>query len=100
MAEQHSLLSSLQLTHDASGVARLYANLPQDHVWRKNWSLLQKLAKTMAENNLRNGILVSQHTDNTRKALDILTGHRSEQPVYQYGGKTEAGRRSNSLAYA
>lgn len=100
MAEQHSLLSSLQLSHDAQGVSMLYANLPGDHAWRKNWSKLQSFAKLIAGNNLRNGILVSQHTENTRKALDILTGHQSEQPVYQYGGKTESSRRSNSLAYA
>ena len=100
MAEQNSLLSSLQLTHDKHGVSTLYANLPEDHGWQKNWSKLQNLAKIMAEKNLRNGILLSQHTDNTRKALDILTGHRSEQPTYQYGGKTDNSRRSNSLAYA
>ena len=100
MAEQHSLLASMQLAHDKQGVARLYANLPAEHPWKKSWSRLQTLAKTLSEKNLRNGILLSQHTDNTRKALDILTGHRGEQPIYQYGGKTDAGRRSNSLAYA
>lgn len=100
MEEQNSLLASLQLNRDANGVATLYANLPEDHVCKQNWSKLQKLAKTMAEYNIRNGILVSQHTDNTRRALDILTGHQSEQPVYQYGGKAVSARQSKSLAYA
>ena len=100
MAEQQTLLSAMNLTHDKKGVAILYANLPQNHDSWKNWKRLQILAKKLADNNLRNGILLSQHTDNTRKALDILTGHRSEQPVYQYGGKTESARQSNSLAYA
>lgn len=100
MEEQNSLLASLQLNRDAKGVARLYENLPESHEWKKNWSRLQNLAKTMSEYNMRNGILVSQHTDHTRKALDILTGNRSEQPVYKYGGKTESTRQSKSLAYA
>jgi len=100
MAEQNSLLLSLQLTHDTAGVEKLYRGLPPNHPSRKSWAKLQNLAKTMAEKNLRNGIMLSQHTENTRKALDILTGHRSNEPVYQYGGKTESSRQSNSLAYA
>jgi flagellar biosynthesis/type III secretory pathway chaperone len=100
MAEQQSLLASLQLSHDTKGVARLYSSLPNDHASKKNWLKLRSLAKTLADSNLRNGILLSQHTANTRKALDILTGHHSEQPLYQYGGKTLSNRQSNSLAYA
>lgn len=100
MAEQASLLSALELSHDANGVDRLYANLPDDHPWRKSWQRLQVLARNLAEHNLRNGILLNQQAQNTRRSLDILTGNQTEQPVYQYGGRQEATRRSNSLAYA
>lgn len=100
MAEQESLLSSMNLPHDKTGVEALYANLPANHPWRDSWKKLQKLAKMLADKNLRNGITATQHTDHTRKALDILTGHHSDQPTYQYGGKTESYRQSNSLAYA
>jgi len=100
MAEQNSLLSSVELTCDAKGVETLYANLPETHSAKKNWNTLQTLAKVMAENNLRNGIMLSQHTENTRNALNILTGGNNDKPTYQYGGKTQAYRQNNSLAYA
>jgi hypothetical protein len=44
--------------------------------------------------------MLSHHTENTRKALDILTGSRSDAPAYQYGGRTSAYRQNRSLAYA
>jgi len=100
MAEQQSLLASMQLTHDEKGVSSLLSTIPANHPWKKNWAKLQKLARIMAEKNLRNGILLSQHTKSTRKALDILTGHRSEPEVYQYGGKSKSRHQSNSIAYA
>jgi flagellar biosynthesis/type III secretory pathway chaperone len=100
MAEQEALLSSLHLSNDKNGVEILYANLPDSHPWRQSWSKLKQLAKTLAESNLRNGILLSQRTETTRKSLDILTGHQSSPAVYKYGGKTESVRQSKSLAYA
>ena len=100
MAEQEALLSSLNLPNDKQGVERLYANLPDSHPWRKSWFKLKQLAKTLAENNLRNGVMLSQRTETTRKSLDILTGHQSSPAVYKYGGRTESTRQSKSLAYA
>jgi flagella synthesis protein FlgN len=100
MAEQEALLSSLQLPNDKQGVEALYANLPDTHPWWENWLKLKQLAKTLAESNLRNGIMLSQRTDATRQSLDILTGHQSSPAVYKYGGRTESCRQSNSLAYA
>ncbi len=100
MAEQQSLLVSLGLTHDKKGVETLYASLPDKHPAKNNWAKLQKLAKDMAEKNLRNGVLLSHHTENTRKALDIITGRQSDAPAYQYGGRTSAYRQNRSLAYA
>jgi flagella synthesis protein FlgN len=100
MAEQQSLLQSLGLTHDKTGVETLYGSLPENHPARNNWKKLQKLAREMAEKNLRNGVMLSHHTENTRKALDILTGSRSDAPAYQYGGRTSAYRQNRSLAYA
>ena len=100
LAEQNSLLGSMNLTADNAGVQQLYADLEAGHPARKAWGTLQTLAKNLAEQNLRNGVLLSQCTDRTRLALDILTGQRSEKPVYQYGGKSEGYRQSRSLAYA
>ena len=100
MAEQEALLSSLNLPNDKQGVEALYSNLPESHPWRKSWFKLKQLAKTLAEHNLRNGIMLSQRTETTRQSLDILTGHQSSPAAYQYGGKTESYRESKSLAYA
>ena len=100
MAEQETLLSSLQLPNNKDGVEALYANLPESHPWRENWMKLKQLAKILAESNLRNGIMLSQRTDATRRSLDILTGHQSSPDVYKYGGRTESSRQSKSLAYA
>ena len=100
MAEQEVLLSSLNLPNDKQGVEILYASLPDAHPWRKNWLKLKKLAKVLAEKNLRNGVMLSQRTETTRKSLDILTGHPSSPSVYKYGGKTDSTRQSKSLAYA
>ena len=100
MAEQEALLSSLSLTNDKHGVEALYTNLPESHPWRQSWRKLKQLAKTMAEHNLRNGIMLSQRTETTRKSLDILTGQQSTPTAYKYGGKTETYRESKSLAYA
>ena len=101
MAEQESLLYSMQLSNDAEGVKILYANIPSDHEWIKNWSKLKKLAQTMADNNLRNGIMLQQRTDSTRAALSILTGRNQEQAsTYQYGGRTNNTHESKILAYA
>ncbi|MGD2119593.1 MAG: flagellar protein FlgN [Chromatiales bacterium] len=100
LAEQNSLLCSMDLTLDDAGVQRLYASLVPEHPARKAWKTLQTLAKNLAEQNLRNGVMLSQCTNRTRNALDILTGQRYEKPVYQYGGKTEGYRQSRSLAIA
>jgi len=100
MSEQEALLSSLGLPHDKTGVAQLYASLPETHSVHKNWAKLQSLAKDMADKNLRNGVMLSHATENTRKALDLLTGQRSDAPAYQYGGRTKAYRQNRSLAYA
>ena len=100
MTEQQALLSSLGLPNDKTGVAQLFGNLPDNHPAQKSWHKLQKLAKDLADKNLRNGVMLSHATENTRKALDIITGQRSDAPAYQYGGRTSAYRQNNSLAYA
>ena len=101
MAEQESLLFSMQLTNDAKGVTTLYANLSSDHEWVKNWAKLKKLAQSMADNNLRNGIMLQQRTETTRAALNILTGRQNDQATtYQYGGRTKSSHESKILAYA
>ena len=100
LAEQNSLLSSMQLTLNDAGVQQLYSGLESGHPARKAWKTLQTLAKNLAEQNLRNGVMLSQCTERTRTALDIITGQRTEKPVYQYGGKTVNQRQSRSLAFA
>ncbi len=100
MAEQEALLSSLNLPNNKQGVELLYADLDNAHPWKESWLKLKQLAKVLAENNLRNGILLSQRTETTRQSLDILTGHQSTPAAYKYGGKTDAYRESKSLAYA
>ena len=100
MAEQEALLASMNLPNNAEGVKQLYRGLPAGHPWVASWMKLRKLAKTLAENNLRNGILLTQQTNHTRNALDILTGHKSSPATYQYGGRTESTRQCKSLAYA
>lgn len=101
MAEQESLLASMQLSNDANGVKILYANLPDNHEWKASWLKLKKLAKTMADSNLRNGIMLQQRTESTRAALNILTGRNNEQSTtYQYGGRTSNSSESKILACA
>jgi len=94
------LINMTQVMAEQEGVEILYSNLPDAHPCRKNWLKLKQLAKILAEKNLRNGVMLSQRTETTRKSLDILTGHQSSPAVYKYGGKTESSRQSKSLAYA
>lgn len=100
MAEQEALLASMGLGNDRAGVEQLYAGLPADHGWVQQWQKLRQLARLLSENNLRNGVMLSQRMDTTRKSLDILTHQPSSADSYQYAGKAESYRQSKSLAYA
>ncbi len=97
MLHRERFLKALALPSGNPGIHELMKRLKCDET-HNLWKKLIKQTHQLKEMNEVNGGIVNISLKNNRQALDILTGHSSENETYGPGGQSRKGGYHQTLA--